>query len=47
MNASRGHLDEVARQVGIRNPTDLARNDLVAAIEKANARATAHARRKR
>ncbi|MGC1214021.1 MAG: ChaB family protein [Micromonospora sp.] len=43
-NASKGHLDEVARKVGIGNPQDLTKDDVVRAIEKANARATARAR---
>ena len=45
-NASKGHLDEVARKVGIERPENLGKDDLVRAIEKANARATARARRK-
>ncbi|MEV4198434.1 ChaB family protein [Micromonospora globbae] len=45
-NASKGHLDEVARKVGIARPQDMAKDDLVRAIEKANARATARARRR-
>jgi hypothetical protein len=45
-NASREHLDDVARRVGIAQPEDLDRDDLVRAIEKANARATARARKK-
>ncbi|WP_089010041.1 ChaB family protein [Micromonospora viridifaciens] len=45
-NASKGHLDEVARRVGVENPQDLARDELVRAIEKANARATARARKR-
>ncbi|MFC0505564.1 ChaB family protein [Micromonospora costi] len=46
-NASKGHLDEVARKVGVESPEAMARDDLVRAIEKANARATARARRRR
>ncbi|MEU2613729.1 ChaB family protein [Micromonospora sp. NPDC007271] len=45
-NASKGHLDQVARRVGVDNPQDLARDELVRAIEKANARATARARKR-
>ncbi len=45
-NASKGHLDEVARRVGIRDPESIDRKHLVREIEKANARATAKARRK-
>ncbi|MFI7427659.1 ChaB family protein [Micromonospora sp. NPDC049836] len=44
-NASKGHLDEVARKVGVSDPQNLNKDDLVEAIEKANARATARARR--
>ncbi|MER7889881.1 ChaB family protein [Micromonospora sp. NPDC094482] len=46
-NASKEHLDEVARRVGVARPEELAKGDLVQAIEKANARATARARRRR
>ncbi|MFE9955111.1 ChaB family protein [Micromonospora sp. NPDC005299] len=45
-NASKGHLDDVARKVGIDEPQKLDKDDLVEAIEKANARATARARRR-
>ncbi|GAB3354511.1 ChaB family protein [Micromonospora halotolerans] len=45
-NASTGHLEEVARRVGIDDPERLDRDELVQAIEKANARATARARRR-
>ncbi|MFU8871770.1 ChaB family protein [Micromonospora sp. SL4-19] len=45
-NASKGHLDQVARRVGIDNPQGLGRDELVRAIEKANARATARARKR-
>ncbi|MFR9778959.1 ChaB family protein [Micromonospora sp. MS34] len=45
-NASKRHLDDVARRVGIDNPQGLGKDDLVRAIQKANARATARARRK-
>jgi hypothetical protein len=47
VNASKGHLDEVARRVGIENPEDMAKGDLIGAIEKANRRATAQARQKK
>ncbi|MFY1635044.1 ChaB family protein [Solwaraspora sp. WMMB335] len=46
VNASKGHLDDVARQVGIDDPASMNKDDLVRAIEKANARATAKARKK-
>ncbi|OKI50462.1 cation transport regulator ChaB [Micromonospora sp. CB01531] len=46
VNASKSHLDEVARKVGIEDPQDLNKDDLVRAIEKANARATARARKR-
>jgi hypothetical protein len=46
INASKGHLDDVARKVGIAGPEDLGKDDLIREIEKANARATARARRK-
>ncbi|MFI7218021.1 ChaB family protein [Micromonospora maritima] len=45
-NASREHLDEVAHRVGVAEPEKLDRDDEVRAIEKANARATARARRR-
>jgi len=45
-NATKVHLDEVARRVGISRPEDLSKNDLVRQIEKANARASARARKK-
>ncbi len=45
-NASKAHLDDVARRVGISRPEALSKDDLVRQIEKANARATAKARRK-
>ncbi|WP_238423958.1 ChaB family protein [Micromonospora parastrephiae] len=45
-NASKGHLDDVARKVGIGDPENMNKGELVEAIEKANARATAHARRR-
>ncbi|MEV0804895.1 ChaB family protein [Micromonospora sp. NPDC050200] len=44
--AGKDHLDEVARKVGIVNPEDLEKGELVRAIEKANARATARARKR-
>ena len=43
-NASKGHLDQVARKVGVDRPEDMEKDELVRAIEKANARATARAR---
>ncbi|TNH28708.1 cation transport regulator ChaB [Micromonospora orduensis] len=45
-NAGKGHLDDVARKVGIEDPENMNKSELVEAIEKANARATARARRK-
>ena len=45
-NAAKGHLDDVARRVGISRPEDLSKNDLIKEIEKANARASAKARKK-
>ena len=45
-NASKGHLDEVARKVGIEDPQQLNKDELVRAIERANARATARARKR-
>jgi hypothetical protein len=45
-NASKSHLDEVARRVGISRPEALNKDDLVNQIEKANARASAKARKK-
>ncbi|MGS2617836.1 ChaB family protein [Micromonospora sp. LZ34] len=44
--ASKGHLDDVARKVGISDPESLNKDDLIREIEKANARATARARKK-
>ncbi len=46
-NASKTHLDEVARRVGVGRPEQLNKDDLVNQIEKANARASAKARKKR
>jgi hypothetical protein len=43
-NASKGHLDDVAKRVGIEHPEDMNKDDLVEAIEKANARETREAR---
>ncbi len=43
-NASKGHLEDVARKLGIEHPEDLHKDDLVQAIEKANARETRRAR---
>ncbi|MEV0001687.1 ChaB family protein [Micromonospora sp. NPDC050980] len=45
-NANKGHLDDVARRVGIDDPENMNKGELVEAIEKANARATARARRR-
>ncbi|HEX6969532.1 MAG TPA: ChaB family protein [Micromonosporaceae bacterium] len=45
-NASKGHLDDVARRVGIEHPEDMNKGELVDAIRRANARATAQARKK-
>ncbi|MFS8479201.1 MAG: ChaB family protein [Micromonosporaceae bacterium] len=44
VNASKSHLDEVGRKVGIQRPEDMNKGDLVTAIQKANARLTAQAR---
>ncbi|MEV0881542.1 hypothetical protein AB0I85_27350 [Micromonospora echinofusca] len=43
-NASKEHLDGVARRVGIDQPEDLNKDDEVQAIEKASALATARPR---
>ncbi|WP_422735757.1 ChaB family protein [Micromonospora sp. WMMD729] len=43
-NASKGHLDDVARKIGIDEPENMNKGELVEAIERANARATARAR---
>ena len=43
-NASKGHLDDVAKRLGIEHPEDMKKADLVEAIEKANARETRSAR---
>ena len=43
-NASKEHLEDVARRLGIDRPEDLNKAELVDRIEKANARATARAR---
>jgi hypothetical protein len=43
-NASKGHLEEVARKVGVEHPEKLKKADLVDAIQKANDRATRKAR---
>ncbi|MET8354821.1 MULTISPECIES: ChaB family protein [unclassified Micromonospora] len=45
-NASKEHLDDVAHRVGIDDPENLNKGDEVGAIEKANARATARARKR-
>jgi hypothetical protein len=44
VNASKGHLDEVAHKVGIQHPEDMSKGDLVGAIEKANRKLTAQTR---
>ena len=43
-NASKRHLEEVARKVGVEHPEKLKKADLVDAIQKANDRATRKAR---
>jgi hypothetical protein len=43
-NASKGHLDDIAKRLGIEHPEGMKKADLVAAIEKANARETRKAR---
>ncbi|TDC40692.1 cation transport regulator ChaB [Micromonospora sp. 15K316] len=45
-NASVDHLEDVARRVGVEDPEQLEKEELVQAIEKANARATARARKR-
>jgi hypothetical protein len=45
-NATKGHLEEVAKKVGIEHPEKLKKADLVEEIQKANDRATAKARQK-
>jgi cation transport regulator ChaB len=45
-NATKGHLDEVAKKVGVEHPEKLKKADLVEEIQKANDRATAKAREK-
>jgi hypothetical protein len=45
--ASKGHLDDVAKKVGIDHPEDLKKDDLVKEIEKANDRKTRKAREKK
>jgi ChaB/Rho termination factor, N-terminal domain len=45
-NATKGHLEEVAKKVGIEHPQKLKKADLVEEIQKANDRATAKARQK-
>jgi hypothetical protein len=45
-NTTKAHLDDVGRRVGISRPQDLSKDDLVRQIEKANARASAKARKK-
>lgn len=46
-NASKGHLDDVGRRVGIDHPEEMKKADLVQAINRANRRVTAEARKKR
>ena len=43
-NASKRHLEEVARKVGVEHPEKMKKADLVDAIQKANDRATRKAR---
>lgn len=43
-NASKGHLDDVARKAGIERPEDMNKGDLVDAIKRANARQTRSSR---
>jgi hypothetical protein len=45
-NATKSHLEEVAKKVGVEHPGQLKKADLVEEIEKANNRATAKARQK-
>lgn len=45
-NARKGHLDDVAKRVGIERPEDMNKGELVDAIEKANARESRRAREK-
>ncbi|WP_246633104.1 ChaB family protein [Pseudonocardia nigra] len=45
-NAKKGHLEDVAKKVGIDHPEDIKKADLVEEIEKANARETRKARDK-
>jgi hypothetical protein len=45
-NAKKGHLDDVAKKVGIKNPEDMKKDELVKEIEKANAKETRKAREK-
>jgi ChaB len=47
VNASKRHLDDVARRLGIEHPEGIAKDDLIGAIEKANRRVTAQARKKK
>lgn len=44
VNASKEHLVQVAKKLDIRSPDRMDKSELVQAIEKANARATAKAR---
>ncbi len=43
-NASKDHLMELAKRLGVRNRWSMTKPELVAALRKANDRATAHAR---
>ena len=43
-NASKAHLLDVAKRLGVRGRTRMAKDELVAAIDKANQRETARAR---
>src|SRR5690348_13124577 len=43
-NATKDHLEDVAKRVGVDHPTTLKKDDLVEEIQKANNRATARAR---
>jgi cation transport regulator ChaB len=44
-NASKAHLMEIARRLEVRGRSRMTKDELVAAIDKANARETARARR--
>jgi hypothetical protein len=43
-NASKKHLQDVARRLEVRGRSTMSKDELVEAIQKANARATAKAR---